>query len=137
MGYTYIIPHQIGYKTKARRGKLEKRMFVNTNFFDECWKSMGLKDEDLRNFQNFLLQNPVVGDLIENTGGVRKVRQNLGTGKSHGARVIYIDFEKYERLYCLMTYPKNVKEDLTPQDKKEIKNLVNYLKTELEKLNLS
>ena len=112
-------------------------MFVNTNFFDECWKSMGLKDEDLRNFQNFLLQNPVVGDLIENTGGVRKVRWNLGTGKSHGARVIYIDFEKYERLYCLMAYPKNVKEDLTPQDKKEIKELVNYLKTELEKLNLS
>lgn len=115
---------------------MEKRMFVNTKFFDECWKSMGLKDEDLRNFQNFLLQNPVVGDLIENTGGVRKVRWNLGTGKSHGARVIYIDFEKYERLFCLMAYPKNVKEDLNPQDKKEIKSLVNYLKTELGKLNL-
>lgn len=116
---------------------MEKRMFINTSFFEECWESMGLDDEDLMNFQNFLLKNPLFGDLIENTGGVRKVRWNLGTGKSHGARVIYIDFEKYERIYCLMAYPKNIKEDLTPDDKKEIKGLVNYLKTELEKLNLS
>lgn len=115
---------------------METRMFINTSFFDKCWRSMGLKDDDLRSFQNFLLENPSVGDLIENTGGVRKVRWNLGTGKSHGARVIYIDFEKYEKLFCLMAYPKNIKEDLTPQDKREIKNLVSYLKKELETLNV-
>ena len=111
-------------------------MFVNTSFFEKCWRSLGLSDEDLRDFQNLLLANPGVGDIIEDTGGVRKVRWNLGTGKSHGARVIYLDFEKYERLYCLMAYPKNVKEDLTAEDKKVIRRLVKNIKMELEKLHL-
>jgi len=110
-------------------------MFVNTSFFDKCWRSLGLSDEDLRNFQNLLLLNPAVGDIIEETGGVRKTRWNLGTGKSHGARIVYLDLEKYERLYCLMAYPKNVKEDLTAEDKKIIKRLVNDIKVELERLN--
>lgn len=113
-----------------------QRMFVNTSFFDKCWKSLGLSDEDLRSFQNLLLKNPATGDIIEETGGVRKIRWNLGTGKSHGARIIYIDLEKYERLYCLMVYPKNVKEDLTADDKKIIRHLVNDIKTELEKLSI-
>lgn len=52
--------------------------------------------------------------------------------KRHGARIIYIDFKKYERLYCLMAYPKGVKEDLSDADKKEIREFVKYLREELE-----
>jgi hypothetical protein len=130
------IPHSIGHIIdKDRRNHLENRMFVNTNFFDECWKSLGLSDDDLRSFQNFLLKDPTAGDIIEDTGGVRKIQWNLGTGKSHGARVIYIDFEKYERLYCLLAYPKSIKEDLSPQDKKVIRQLVNDIKEALENIN--
>ncbi|HEX2947642.1 MAG TPA: addiction module toxin RelE [Clostridia bacterium] len=116
---------------------MEIRMFVNTGFFDKCWRSLGLNDEDLRNLQNILLANPVVGDIIEETGGVRKVRWNLGTGKSHGARIIYLDLEKHEMLYCLMAYPKSVKEDLTAEDKKAIRHLVNDIKAGLEGLHKS
>ena len=56
------------------------------------------------------------------------MRWNLNSGKSSGVRIIYIDFEKYKKLFCLMAYPKNVKETLTDQDKKEIRKLVSELK---------
>ncbi len=70
------------------------RTFVNTNFFDKCWKVLNLDDENLRNLQNELLENPSIGDIIKNIGGVRKMRWNLNSGKSSGVRIIYIDFEK-------------------------------------------
>ena len=48
-------------------------------------------DDDLyRQLQNFLIEQPDAGDLIEGTGGLRKVRWKLpGTGKRGGVRVIY------------------------------------------------
>lgn len=110
------------------------RTFVNTKFFDKCWNALKLNDEDLRKLQNFLLKNPLIGDMIENTGGVRKARWNLGDGKSSGARIIYIDFEKHEKLYFLMAYPKTVKDDLTALEKKEIKELVTELKINIKKI---
>jgi hypothetical protein len=40
--------------------------------------------------ENELLQNPDRGDLIQGTGGFRKIRMKLaGRGKSAGARVVY------------------------------------------------
>ncbi len=38
-----------------------------------------------------IVRDPETGDLIEGTGGVRKIRVALaGTGKRGGARVIYL-----------------------------------------------
>jgi hypothetical protein len=51
-----------------------------------------LDDEGLRALQNALLENPEAGDVIEGTGGLRKVRQadpRRGKGKRGGLRVIY------------------------------------------------
>ena len=39
---------------------------------------------------NYLAANPKVGDLMEGTGGIRKLRWGRGSqGKSGGVRVIY------------------------------------------------
>jgi hypothetical protein len=47
-------------------------------------------DRDRESFVNFIAANPEAGDVIPETGGVRKVRwARSGTGKSGGARVIY------------------------------------------------
>lgn len=71
-----------------------KRTFIEVPLFTKKWKELGLTDEDLRDLQNILLQNPKSGDVIQGTGGLRKIRIPMkGRGKSGGSRVIYVDIE--------------------------------------------
>ena len=92
---------------------------------------MGLNDEQLRELEQELLKNPQLGDVIEGTGGARKLRIQLGThGKRGGGRVIYLDVFEKERLYFLFAYPKNVQENLTPDQKKAIKSIIEEIKKE-------
>ena len=51
---------------------------------------MGLTDQQLPALEEALLSDPKIGDLIEGTGGARKIRIQLhGKGKRGGGRVIY------------------------------------------------
>lgn len=107
------------------------REFIFTATFNNCWKAMGLNDENLRELEQELLKNPQLGDVIEGTGGARKLRIKLGNhGKSGGARVIYLDVFEKEKLYFLFAYPKNVQENLTADQKKAIKNIIEEIKKE-------
>ena len=92
---------------------------------------MGLIDKDLPILENALLENPHIGDVIEGTGGARKMRIQLdGRGKSGGGRVIYLDVFEKEHLYLLFAYPKNVQEDLSPEQKKAIKSMIEAIRKE-------
>ena len=108
------------------------RLFVYTASFRSCWKAMGLLDEDLLILEEILLENPQKGDVIEGTGGARKLRITLSDnrGKSGGGRVIYLDVFEKERLYLLFAYPKNVQENLTAEQKKAIRKLIEEIKKE-------
>lgn len=47
-------------------------------------------EDDKRELIDFLAEDPMAGDLIPGTGGVRKLRfATSGRGKRGGARVIY------------------------------------------------
>jgi mRNA-degrading endonuclease RelE of RelBE toxin-antitoxin system len=77
----------------------------------------------------FLSQNPLSGDVIPGTGGVRKVRYGTsGRGKRGGARVIYYYYDETLPLYALLVYPKNAKTDLTQDDKRAASALVEAIK---------
>lgn len=107
------------------------RKFVYTEPFRRSWKAMGLNDNDLPVLENALLENPQIGDVIEDTGGARKMRIQLeGRGKSGGGRVIYLDVFEKESLYLLFAYPKNVQSDLKPEQKKAIRAMVAAIKKE-------
>ena len=107
------------------------REFVFTKPFLNCWNAMGLSDEDLRNLENALLENPQMGDLIQGTGGARKLRMQLeGRGKCGGGRVIYLDVFEKERLYFLFAYPKNIQDNLTEEQKYAIKQMIEAIKKE-------
>jgi hypothetical protein len=76
-----------------------------------------------------LAENPSLGDMISGTGGVRKTRlKSSSRGKRGGFRVCYVDLANKERLYLLLIYPKNEQENLTMEDKKVLKELVDILK---------
>ncbi len=107
------------------------RTFIEVPTFLKKWQQLGLTDNHLRALQNTLLQNPKAGDVIQGTGGMRKIRIPLeDTGKRGGARVIYIDIELKEKIYFINVYSKNEKDDLTEDEKKAFKAVIKLLKEE-------
>lgn len=107
------------------------REFIYTQPFRKSWAAMGLGEEELAALEEILLSQPEIGDVIEGTGGARKMRIQLeGRGKHGGGRVIYLDVFEKENLYMLFAYPKNVQSDLTPEQKKVIAKLVESIKKE-------
>lgn len=112
------------------------RIFVELPLFRSKWNGFGLNDEDLRRLQMELLEDPKVGDVMKGTGGVRKMRFAFEhQGKSGGVRVIYVDFEVYEKIYLLTAYTKNEKENLTKDERNEIKKLITVLENQLKENN--
>ncbi len=107
------------------------RTFKEVPTFTKKWQSLGLTDNDLLILENILLKDPKIGDAIEGTGGIRKLRIPIDNiGKRGGCRVIYIDIEVKECIYLLNVYAKNEKTDLSPKEKKMLKKLVTVLKEE-------
>ena len=107
------------------------REFIYTAPFRRSWKAMGLDDDDCKALEKILLANPQLGDVIEGTGGARKMRIQLeGRGKSGGGRVIYVDVYEKEKLHLLLAYPKSVQDDLTPEQTRQIRMLIEAIKKE-------
>ncbi len=105
------------------------RTFIEVPIFTKKWKELGFTDENLRDLENILLANPKSGDVIQGTGGLRKIRIPLNSkGKRGGGRVIYVDIEFRETIYFINVYTKNEKDDLTEEEKKAFKAVVSSLK---------
>ena len=84
-----------------------------------------LGDDDYRQLQQVLADRPDAGDLIPSTGGLRKSRWSLpGRGKRSGARVIYFWRVSESQILMLAIYAKNERVDLSPDDKKALKRIV-------------
>jgi len=96
--------------------------FIETSVFTKQIKEIA-SDDELRVLQTELINQPDKGDLIQGTGGFRKVRMALsGKGKSGGARVIYY-IVKADRIYLVMAYPKSRKDSLNQSEKSQLKQL--------------
>lgn len=77
----------------------------------------------------YLINHPDAGDVIPGSGGVRKLRWAAkGKGKRGGARIIYLYVVIAARIYLIRCYAKNVKTDLTADEKKELRQIAAYLK---------
>jgi hypothetical protein len=79
-----------------------------------------------------MILNPEAGDVIEGTGGLRKLRHGdprRGKGKRGGLRVIYYWWNGESQFWLFTLYDKDELKDLSPQEKKALKSM---LKAELE-----
>jgi hypothetical protein len=86
-------------------------------------------DAEREAFIDVIAQSPEAGDVIPDTGGVRKVRwSRQGSGKRGGARVIYFYHDTGRPLYLLMVYAKAHRENLAPDQKREVRRLAAILK---------
>lgn len=101
------------------------RTFVILEEFEKAWKRLNLDDADLRELEKILTVDPCKGDLIQGTHGARKLRIIIDNrGKSSGARVIYVDFIRAEKIYLITAYGKNEKANLSKEECNEIKKRV-------------
>lgn len=108
------------------------RKFIIMPEFDKNWKSMGLDDSDLRRLQEELLIDPQKGDLMQGTGGLRKLRFAFeGRGKSGSGRVCYVDFAVYESIFLITAYPKNEMDNLSKSQRNSIAKVIKALESAL------
>jgi len=75
--------------------------------------------------QIHLVNKPDVGKLIPGSGGLRKLRWSAGGhGKRGGIRVIYYWFMSKDVILLLFTYPKNEQDDLTQEQLKQLRKII-------------
>lgn len=105
-----------------------KREFIYTAKFSREWNNLNLTDEDLRQLEIFLLENPKAGKVMRDTGGLRKIRWTLpNKGKSSGIRILYIDFIITNKICMIDLFPKDEKENLSQAERNAIKLLVKVI----------
>ena len=81
----------------------------------------------------YVAANPRAGDLMQGTGGVRKLRwARGGRGKSGGVRVIYYFHSDEMPLYLLTVYGKNESANLGKAERNALAGLVRMLKARVE-----
>lgn len=108
-----------------------KAVFVELPAFSR-FRPDYLSDEALRDLQRVLLEKPEAGDVIEGTGGLRKVRHadtRRSKGKRGGLRVIYFFWEAGRQFWLFTLYDKSESSDLSAKERAALKAM---LKRELE-----
>jgi hypothetical protein len=116
-----------------------ERRFVESPVFSQDRERLErrgeLSLEDLADLQQEIIRDPGRGDLVPGLAGVRKIRMRqraVGRGKSGGARVLYLDFERTGVTYLLVLYAKREKVDLSPEEKRALRVLIEAVKREEE-----
>ena len=98
-------------------------IFIETSFFTEDVLRL-LDDESYASLQRHLAAHPEAGDLIQETGGLRKVRWLAGgRGKRGGVRVIYYFAYARQQIRMLLIYRKGRQDDLTPAQKAVLRRI--------------
>lgn len=92
------------------------------------------EDEEFRLFQWDLATRSEAGDVIPGLGGLRKIRWGAkGKGKRGGARIIYLLIPKPGIIYLFYAYTKGDLSDLSPEQKKRLRQAVTDIKTQFAK----
>ncbi|MGP1676192.1 MAG: type II toxin-antitoxin system RelE/ParE family toxin [Giesbergeria sp.] len=87
-----------------------------------------LTDGERGDVVDYLAAHPKAGDLMQGTGGVRKLRwARAGRGKSGGVRVIYYFHSEAMPLYLLTVFAKNERANLTKAERNDLADLVETL----------
>lgn len=98
---------------------------LETASFAASAKRIKLKEDERHEITLAIAQNPLLGELIEGTGGARKVRFGKdGRGKSSGVRVITFFPGKDVPVFLLDIYEKGEKATLSKVEKNELKKIL-------------
>jgi len=105
-------------------------IFIESKIFEK-FREKYLDDESYQALQNFLVEQPLSGDTIQGTGGLKKLRWAAnGKGKRGGVRTIYLYLSDREHIHFLTIYAKNEIKDLTTDQKKILKVIAEEIKND-------
>lgn len=87
-----------------------------------------LTEAERQDVLSYIAAHPKSGDLIEGTGGIRKLRWGRGgRGKSGGVRVAYYYHSELMPLYLITLFAKNEQDNLSKAERNDLAKLVNML----------
>jgi hypothetical protein len=99
-------------------------IIIETSIFTRQVQAL-LDDDQYSRLQTILVMRPDAGDLIPGGGGLRKIRWGAqGRGKRGGVRVIYYWAVSRDRILMLLMYAKNVQDNLTPEQLKVLRKMI-------------
>ena len=97
---------------------------VETLLFQKQWP-LYWSEEQRGEFAAYIAEYPDAGDVVPESGGIRKVRwRRAGSGKSGGVRVIYFMRSVEEELVLLTVYAKRKTDNITGAKLKEIRRAI-------------
>jgi len=111
-------------------------LFVQFPTFFRDWQRLRLGDAALQALERELIDSPDKAPVIEQTGGLRKLRftpPGSGRGKSGAYRVCYSYFPIYGTIALFVIFGKNERSDLSPAEARAIANALRTFETELRR----
>ncbi|MGQ0591762.1 MAG: type II toxin-antitoxin system RelE/ParE family toxin [Gammaproteobacteria bacterium] len=97
---------------------------VETPLFQKQWP-LYWSEEERGAFAAYIAERPDAGDVVPESGGIRKVRwRRASSGKSGGVRVIYFIRTAEEEVVLLTLYAKAKIDNLTGSKLKEIRRVI-------------
>lgn len=90
-----------------------------------------LSNEEKTSLINYLATHPQSGNLMQGTGGIRKLRWAAqGKGKSGGVRVIYYYHNGSMPMFLLTLFGKGEKANLSLAERSDLSKLTSLLLTQ-------
>ena len=87
-----------------------------------------LSNSERFSITNYLAAHPSAGDIMQGTGGIRKLRWSAqGKGKSGGVRIIYYHHNESMPLFLLTIFGKGEKANLTKTERNELAKFTSLL----------
>ncbi|MCP1400441.1 type II toxin-antitoxin system RelE/ParE family toxin [Achromobacter insolitus] len=103
-----------------------KALFIELPAFAR-YRAEYLDDDGFRVLQTTMMKYPCAGDVIEGTGGLRKLRYGdprRGKGKRGGLRVIYYWWDGGSQFWLFTLYDKDEMQDLNAREKKALEDML-------------
>ena len=94
-------------------------------------------DDALReSFISHVAVNPLQGELVVGTGGIRKIRwaADAHQGKSGGVRVLYYYHNQSIPIFLFTVYGKNKKANLTQAERNVLKTIISKIVKSYEEI---
>lgn len=88
-----------------------------------------MDEESRKGFIDYIACNPTTGELIQGTGGARKIRWTscAHQGKRGGARIIYYYHDQNIPIFLFTAYAKNQKANITKDDCNLLRKIIKQI----------
>lgn len=105
-----------------------------TKVFQKAAHEAGMTEGEIADLIDYLAANPTAGDVMQETGGCRKLRiAGRGKGKSGGYRTITFYSGEMMPVFLITVFGKGEKSNLTKGERNALRKLTKLISEEYAK----